>query len=130
MKKLYEEFQIHDTLNPKLFDTASNKLLPEVREKIIQIVASFEEYISVPIKILDVQLVGSNVSFNYTDKSDLDVHIIASFEDLEADEELLQALYDVKKASFNKDTDIKIRGIDIEMYVQNVHSATISNGIY
>lgn len=130
MKKLYEEFQIHDTLNPKLFDTASNKLLPEVREKIIQIVASFEEYINVPIKILDVQLVGSNVSFNYTDKSDLDVHIIASFEDLEADEELLQALYDVKKASFNKDTDIKIRGIDIEMYVQNVHSATISNGIY
>lgn len=130
MKKLNEEFQIHDTLNPKLFDTASEKLLPEVREKIIQIVANFEEYINVPIKILDIQLVGSNVSFNYTEHSDLDVHLIASFEDLEADEDILQALYDVKKTSFNKDTDIKIRGIDVEMYVQNVHSATISNGIY
>lgn len=130
MKKLQEGFEIHDTLNPKLFDVASNKLLPEVREKIIQIVANFEEYINVPIHILDIQLVGSNVSFNYTDKSDLDVHIIASFEDLEADEDILQALYDVKKASFNKDTDIKIRGIDVEMYVQDVRSATISNGIY
>ena len=130
MKKLQEGFEIHDTLNPKLFDVASKKLLPEVREKIIQIVANFEEYINVPIHILDIQLVGSNVSFNYTDKSDLDVHIIASFEDLEADEDILQALYDVKKASFNKDTDIKIRGIDVEMYVQDVKSATISNGIY
>lgn len=130
MKKLYEDFQVHDTLNPKLFDTESKKLLPEVRQKIVQIVANFEEYINVPIEILDIQLVGSNVSYNYTDTSDLDVHIIASFENLEADEEILQALYDVKKTNFNKETDIKIRGVDIEIYVQNVNSATISNGIY
>ena len=31
---LREEFQVHETLNPKLFDTTSQTLLPEVREKI------------------------------------------------------------------------------------------------
>lgn len=128
--KLIEEFIVHDTLNPKLFDIETGKMLPEVREKIVEIVSEFEEYIYVPITILDVQCVGSNVSYNYTDKSDLDVHIIANFEDLEANEELLQALYDSKKAAFNKDLDIKIKGIDVEMYVQDVNSATVSNGIY
>ena len=128
--RINEEFEIHDTLNPKLFDVKSKLMLPDVRKKIIEIVAEFEDYIYVPIHILDIQCVGSNVSYNYTAKSDLDVHIIANFKDLEADEELLQALYDAKKTSFNKELDITIKGIEVEMYVQSVESATISNGIY
>jgi len=31
--KLIEDFEVHDQLNPKLF--SNNKLLPEVRQKII-----------------------------------------------------------------------------------------------
>lgn len=130
MKILNEDFIIHDTLNPKLFDINTNALLPDVKKKIIEIVSSFEDYLNVPIDIADIQLVGSNVSYNYTDNSDLDVHIIANFDLVSNDETLLQALYDAKKTSFNKNLDIKIKGIDVEMYVQNIKSTTISNGIY
>lgn len=130
MKVLCEDFQVHDTLNPKLFDTTTNLLLPDVRKKIIEIVSSFEDYIQVPIDICDIQLVGSNASYNYTDTSDLDVHIIANFELVSCDETLLQALYDAKKSSFNKNTDIKIKGIEIEIYVQDIKSGISSNGIY
>lgn len=125
-----EEFSIHDTLNPKLWDVNTNTLLPEVREKIVEIVAAFEQYIRVPIQILDIQLVGSNVSYNYTDKSDLDVHIMANFEIFEREEAILKAYYDVKKTQFNKETDIKIHGVEIEIYVQDVRSVTVTNGIY
>lgn len=130
MKILNEEFQIHDTLNPKLFDTNTNLLLPDVRKQIIEIVSKFEDYIQVPIMIADIQLVGSNVSYNYTDTSDLDVHIIANFEATSCDTSILQALYDAKKSAFNKNLDITLHGVEVELYVQDIRSATISNGIY
>ena len=127
---LREEFQVHETLNPKIFDTTSQTLLPEVREKIMNIVTEFESYIEVPIEICDVQLVGSNCSYNYTDKSDLDVHIIANFNMVDLDHEVMQSIYNVEKSSFNKDYDIKIKGIDVEIYVEDINSNTVSNGIY
>ena len=127
---LREEFQVHETLNPKIFDTTSQTLLPEVREKIMNIVTEFESYIEVPIEICDVQLVGSNCSYNYTDKSDLDVHIIANFNMVDLDHEVMQSIYNVEKSSFNKDYNIKIKGIDVEIYVEDINSNTVSNGIY
>lgn len=126
--KLIEDLQVHDSLNPKLWQ--GTVLREEVKNKIIEIVSNFENYINVPISIVDIQLVGSNASFNYTDTSDLDVHIIANFETVPASEEVLQALYDAKKASFNKEYDIKLRGIPIELYIQDVKSNIVSNGIY
>ena len=125
---IFEEFVVHDKLNDKLF--SNNKLLPEVRQKIIQIVTEFEDYSDVPMNIVDIQLVGSNVSYNYTDTSDLDVHIISNFDLIDAPKHLLQQLYNMKKTSFNDKFDIKIRGIEVELYVQDVRDATISNGIY
>ena len=126
---LKESFEVHETLNPKLFGKDMH-LLPEVRAKLIEIVKYFEEYIEVPLDICDVQLVGSNVSYNYTSKSDLDVHLIANFERQGAKPEILQSLYDVKKSDFNKTFDIKLKGIEVELYIQDVNSMTQSNGIY
>lgn len=129
--QIREDFEVHDTLNPKLWNIETGKLLSDVRQKIIQICSAFEDYINVPIQILDLQLVGSNASFNYTEKSDLDVHIMANFEIFgEQESTILKAYYDTKKAQFNRETDIKIKGIDVEIYVQDVRSTTASNGIY
>lgn len=130
MKIINEDFQVHDTLNPKIWNTSTNTLLPDVRQKIIDIVATFENYVKVPMDIVDIQLVGSNASYNYTEHSDLDVHIIANFELVSKDTSLLQALYDAKKTSFNKNYDIKIHGVEVEMYVQDIKSGIASNGIY
>lgn len=126
---LKESFEVHETLNPKLFGKDMH-LLPEVRAKLIEIVKYFEEYIEVPLDVCDVQLVGSNVSYNYTSKSDLDVHLVANFEHQGAKPEILQSLYDTKKSDFNKTFDIKLKGIEVELYIQDVNSMTQSNGIY
>lgn len=130
MHILNEEFQIHDTLNPKLWNTTTKQLLPKVRQKLIEIVNEFEKYVSIPIAICDVQLVGSNCSYNYTEASDLDVHVIANFDVIPIPMELLQKIYDTKKAEFNKTFDIKLYDIDVELYIQNINSTTVSNGIY
>ena len=90
--KICEEFIIHDQLNPKLFDK-DNNLKQVVVEKLLAISEQFKEYIEIPLEILDIQLVGSNASYNYTNTSDIDLHIITNFELLDCNGELLQALY-------------------------------------
>lgn len=130
MNKLTEEFQIHETLNEKLWNVTTKQLLPEVKDKVVEIVTFFEENVEVPIEIVDVQLCGSNASYNYTESSDLDVHIIANFEAVSTETELLQTVYDVKKSQFNKNYDVTVHGVEIELYVQDIKSTVVSNGIY
>lgn len=128
--KLYEDIIIHDTLNPKLFDLTTSKLLPEVRNKIIGIVSEFEDYCDLDMEICDIQIVGSNASFNWHDGSDLDVHIITNFETINADEKLVGAVFDAKRAKFNDDYNLYINGVEVELYVQDVKSGIASNGVY
>lgn len=130
MKKLIEQIELHETLNPKLWDLNTFKLRPEVKSKLENIVSTFIDYVDFPIDIVDVELVGSNCSYNYTPHSDIDLHIIANFENVSDEEALITAFYNSKKASFNSAYDIKIRGIDVEMYIQDVNAGITSNGIY
>lgn len=132
MENLVEKIELHDTLNPKLWDP-DNKLDSEVSEKLHEIVDQFIlelEENDIPIKVLDAHLVGSNASFNYTDESDLDVHVVANFEDVTCDPIILNLLYNFFKKYFNDKYEISIHGVPVELYVEDVNAATISNGIY
>lgn len=120
-----------DELNPKLFE--GNKLKPEVRDKLLEIRDEFLKGLEeedIPIRVIDSVLVGSNVSYNYTDMSDLDLHIIADLSSFKGDDRLLRLLYDYYKSLFNKDYDINVKGINVEVYIEDMNSTTISNGIY
>ena len=127
--KLNEKLVIHNTLNRKLF-SEDDKLYDIVRDKLLSIVEKFIEYSELDINVADIQLVGSNASYNYSEDSDLDVHIISNFDLIDAPKELLQSLYNAKKTQFNDKFNIKIRGINVEMYVQDVNDGIQSNGIY
>lgn len=115
-------------LNPKIWNDF--KLKEDVEKKLLEIVKEFISYVSVPINVVDVQIVGSNASFNYKDDSDLDVHIVANLECEKCDSSILMTLYNEEKSKFNEKYDIKIHGIDVELYVEDVRSGAISNGIY
>lgn len=126
--RLIEKLEIHDTLNPKLWK--NDKLKPEVTEAIIAIVSEFQDNLEIPLEIVDIHIVGSNASYNWTDNSDLDIHIISNFEFLDCAKEVAQALYNSERSSFNKNYDITIKGINAEIYVEDINSSVASNGIY
>ncbi len=126
---LREKFEVHDILNPKLWDS-DNNLLEDVEQRLFAIIDQFVSTIEYPISIADVHLVGSNCNYNYTDKSDLDVHIVTNFDLINAPKEITQLLFNSVKAKFNADYDIKIRGIDVELYIEDITATTMSNGIY
>ena len=115
-------------LNPKLWE--DKKLKRDVREAIIDIVSEFMDNLIIPVEILDVRVVGSNASYNYTEHSDLDVHIISDLELVGSPTEIVQALYNSERSNFNRTHNIKIKGIDVELYVEDVNSSVTSNGIY
>ena len=79
--------EIHSTLNQKLF--SGEKLKPEIKDRILKIVDAFVDDLTIKPDVIDIQLVGSNVSYNYTPNSDLDVHIVTNFELLACDENLV-----------------------------------------
>jgi len=126
--RLIEKLEVHDTLNPKLWE--NEKLKPEVTEAIIAIVSEFQDNLEIPLEIVDIHIVGSNASYNWTDNSDLDIHIISNFEFLDCAKEVAQALYNSERSSFNKNYDITIKGINAEIYVEDINSSVASNGIY
>lgn len=127
--KLTEALEYHDKLNPLIWDE-NNQLRPEVDVAVRKIVNFFIEQQEVLIPVLDIYILGSNASYNYSDTSDLDVHIITNYEGLDCNEQLLQLLFNALKTAFNQNYDFTIHGINVELYVQDVNSVTISNGIY
>lgn len=132
MRQLVEKVELHDKLNPKIWNK-NNTLREEVNEKLHEIIDQFilELYDSdIPIKVLDARLVGSNASFNYTENSDLDVHIIANFNEASCDTNVLSLLYNYFKKNFNNRYDISIHGVPIELYIEDVGSSAVSNGIF
>ncbi len=58
-------FELHDQLNPKIWGK-DNKHLPDVKEKLDEIVDEFADSIDVPLTIIDAHIVGSNASYYYT----------------------------------------------------------------
>lgn len=126
---LKEALEMHNNLNPAIWDKDWN-LLPEVEDRIYKIVNKFQSECMLPLDIVDVHLVGSNASFNYNSQSDLDVHIVVNFDLLNVDKEILTAAYNLQKSQFNRDYDISIHGVNIEIYIEDINSMTASNGIY
>ena len=129
--KLIEAYKTTDKLNPKLFK--NEHLKEDVREALLKIADSFMEYINeweIPITILDIWLVGSNASFNYSDKSDIDLHLIANIGEAGECEELTSIACDLIRSSYNKAHDITVKGLPVEVYIEDANSSSITNGIY
>lgn len=129
--KLIEAYKTTDKLNPKLFK--NEHLKEDVREALLKIADSFMEYINeweIPISILDIWLVGSNASFNYSDKSDIDLHLIANIGEAGECEELTSIACDLIRSSYNKAHDITVKGLPVEVYIEDANSSSITNGIY
>ena len=114
----------HHHLNPILWD--DNSMRPEVRSKLLQIANHFVDYLNVPnLKLKDITISGSSAGYNYSDYSDIDLHLIVK-DVSDQDEELFSA----KKNQYNSNYDLSIKDIPVELYVQPAEQPHVSNGIY
>lgn len=118
--------ELHKDLNPSLWGQ-NQKLLPEVREKLLKIAKDFAEYVDVPFRIVDIIVAGSNASLTYTKHSDLDLHLIADYNSLGPCNREAEELFDTKRHLYKKTYDIKIHNIPVELYVEDQQFPAVSN---
>lgn len=129
---LVEAVEKHDSLNSKLF-TKEELLKENVRNKMLEIVDEFILDLSeqeIEIKVDDILFIGSNASYNYTKDSDIDLHILANSKATKYSKEVAEALYSAYRSIFNKQLDIKLFNIPIEVFVETEYSTRVSNGVY
>lgn len=125
--KLQEAIEVHDTLNPLLWNE-DNTLKQDVFEKLSNIAQEFLKFIEIPLNIVDIEIVGSNASYNYNEKSDIDLHIIVNSEVNYIEPTILRQLYNDRKGAFNRDYELEINGLPVESYIEDVKDGNATNG--
>ena len=126
--KLGDAVNFHNELNPALW--SGDNMQPDVRKALLRIAADFQEFLGVKdLAIEDVRVSGSNAAYSYTPHSDIDLHLIVDFNQLNNDA-VYQELFNAKKFQYNQEHNIKVRGFDVELYVQDKDQPHASLGEY
>ena len=75
-------FESKNRLNPKIW--SSNKLKTDVKKQLLKIADDFFDSLDIPwVDIKDIRLTGSLANYNWSEYSDLDVHLIVDYNDVE-----------------------------------------------
>ena len=125
-----DSFEIKPKLNPRIFKS-ENKIKPEVRKQLLKIADDFFDSLDIPwVEIKDVRLSGSLANYNWSKFSDIDLHVVINYKDVNNDEDLVKQFLKAKKDVWNEEHDLTINGFEVEVYVQNVKESHVSAGVY
>lgn len=124
-----ESFDIHDELQPDIW-TGENMLEPEVRDRLVEIANDFLEGLEVPAQMADLRFTGSLANYNWSRYSDIDLHIVVDFSEIDENVELVKAFFDEARMRWNDKHRILIHDFEVEIYVENVNEEHKSSGIY
>ena len=126
------QFQYHRHLEPNIWEQ-NKSLQPDVKKALLKIAKEFFETLEVKdFKIVDVVFTGSLANYNYTSKSDIDLHI-------EVDKDSgyctkcginMTDVMKAKKSLWADEHSISIRGYPVELYVQLKDEHLAAGGIY
>lgn len=123
-----ETFEKKATLAPKIWE--GEQLIPRVSDRILKIARDFIENLDKNIEIEDIRFTGSLANYNWSKYSDVDLHIVVDFDKIDEDTELVKSYFDAVRMNWNNLHNIKIRGYEVEIYVENVGEDHRSSGIY
>lgn len=114
----------HSELNPKLWQ--DGHLRPNVKKQLLKIAQQFRDFIDIPIPVLDVLITGGQVSYHYTEQSDLDLHLVIDYSQIECDQEV-EELLDSKRLLFKQQHQISIFDIPVEPGTEDINRPTVSS---
>ena len=113
----------HEELNPKLWN--HDRLRSEVKGALLRIAEDFLKFVDVPVRVVDIRLAGGNANYNYSEHSDIDLHIIADFSQVSCDREVAE-LFDTKRLLYKRDHTITIKNIPVELYIEDQDHPAVS----
>jgi predicted nucleotidyltransferase len=131
-KQIVKSFETKETLSDQIFEEKKGHFVmrDEIKKRLLDISNDFIESLGVEFFIHDIILTGSLANYNWSQYSDVDLHILIDFEESKYEMDILKEFFDAKKNVWNEKHDIKIKGYDVEVYVQDVNEEHISSGVY
>jgi hypothetical protein len=138
MDNIIKSFNVRATLYSDIWDNAGSddfktiKLHKDVREHLISIAKDFIESLGIDTFVIeDILFVGSLANYNWSEYSDIDLHIVIDKEAVNDDLDLVDEFFTAKKEVYNLKHNIKVKGFDVELYVQDIkEELDASDGIY
>ena len=128
-----ESLAYHDSLNPVIWNEY-DRIIPEIKTALNKIANKFIQYLDIDSNsIEDIILTGSNCNYNWTEYSDIDLHIVVDMNALDCEGCMIDIddCFRAKKSLWNDRHDITIKGHEVELYVQDASQTEIKNsGVY
>tara|TARA_B100000212_G_scaffold172676_1_gene129821 strand:+ start:1081 stop:2004 length:924 start_codon:yes stop_codon:yes gene_type:complete len=121
-------FDTQDTLEPQIWE--DEEIKPEIRDKLVRIAMDFVKNLPVDVNVKDITLTGSLANYNWSNYSDVDLHIIVDFLEVDENVELVKSFFDNARMKWNNNHDIKMKGYDVEIYVEDEREVHKSSGLY
>lgn len=121
----------HTELNPHFWK--DDKLDSRIRLKLLDIADDFIEFLGVDwVEPVDIIMTGSLANYNWNkDYSDVDLHVVMNFEDVDENVEFVKDYFDAKKKLWNDEhEDLTIYDYPVEVYVQDASEEHASSGVY
>jgi predicted chitinase len=142
LKSILKSFHLRDELNPKIWVLPNEKYMGDpkgqtekmrskVRNQLLEISNEFIEFLKVDVVVSDIIMIGSLSNYNWSNFSDVDLHILIDFNQFtESNLPLYEELFKLKKTLFNDKHHITIYGYEVELFVQNESESHFSSGVY
>lgn len=110
--------KFREELNPMFWK--GDTLKGVIKTALMKFANAFAEYVELDNRaIKDVLMLGGNAGYNYTQHSDIDVHIVVDPKYVPGcDPELLDDYYMDKKTLWELTHDVKIYGVPAEPYIE------------
>lgn len=128
------QYQYHSELNEQLWDQngESYALKEDVVAKLRENAEAFYSFLKVEdLDVEDIVLTGSSANYNWTENSDVDLHIIVDMKKAEKlYGKLVEEYFDTKKRLWNDLHSIEIHGFPVEFYVEAAGEGHVSTGVY
>ena len=122
-------FDVQPGLNQRIWDD-DTAVRPGVKGALMDIVDEFLEGIDLEAEVKDIIITGSIANYNWSKFSDIDIHILVDFAEVNENEEMVKKFFDAVRSNWNKLHNIMVKDHEVEIYVQNEHEPHISTGVY
>ena len=124
------DLQQHSVLNPALWD--QDRLKPAVANQLLAIASAWQRDAQIPDAFVrDVVLVGGNANFNYTSRSDIDVHLVIERDRLGSPRSLVDEYLTLKKNSWSNSRLIRVTGRQVELFAEDIsEERPTGQGVY
>jgi len=141
--RILQSFDQKKSLNPEIWTLDKNKryrLRKEVRDKLLLSANDFLDFVDIEnldcdtntqdCDIADITITGSICNYNWSQYSDIDLHILFDFELIDENVDLVKNILNTKKNLWNASHDVQVKGYEVEVYAQDVDEVHHSSGVY